>query len=269
MHIEPQSSHTGRLLSPDAPPHWTVGVLDGARHGFFGRQGGVSTGIYASLNAGTGSNDDADAVRENRRRIAAAFGAAQLVGVHQVHSPTAVFVDAPFPGDRPHADALVTTTRGVVISILVADCTPVLFADAEAGVVGAAHAGWKGALGGVLESTIALMLEHGAARDRIAAAIGPCIHQASYEVGPEFVARFTAADAAFARFFAQGQGDRHKFDLPAFCAARLTAAGVTRTETLPLDTYAHPDALFSHRRSVHDKAGDYGRNCAAIALPSG
>lgn len=264
MHIEPGSSPASRLLS-GAPPHWTAHALDGVRHGFFGRAGGVSTGIYASLNAGPGSNDDANAVAENRKRIAAAFGGA-LVGVHQVHSPTPVFVDAPFPGERPHADALVTKTPGLIVSVLAADCGPILMADMEAGVVAAAHAGWKGALGGVLGATVKLMEAHGARRERIAAAIGPCIHQASYEVGPEFLAAFLSEDASFERFFSSGQGDRRMFDLPGFCAYRLAAAGISQIETLPLDTYAHPEALFSHRRSVHEKTGDYGRNCAAIAL---
>jgi hypothetical protein len=268
MPVEPQPPAAGRLLSADAPPHWTAAALGGVRHAFFGRQGGVSTGIYASLNAGTGSNDDPSAAQENRRRIAAAFGASpnHLIGVHQVHSPTAVFVTEPWPSDRPHADALVTTKRGLVISVLTADCAPVLLADEEAGVIAAAHAGWKGAIGGVLESSIALMVEHGAARDRITAAIGPCIHQPSYEVGAEFAERFTEADPDYARFFASGRDGKFQFNLPAFCAARLVQAGVPDIETIPLDTYAEAEALFSHRRSVHEKAGDYGRNCAAIAL---
>lgn len=243
-------------------------MLGGVRHGFFGRRGGVSTGIYASLNAGTGSNDDAEASRENRTRIAAAFGASldHLVGVHQVHSPTAVFVSGPWTGDRPHADALVTTTPGLVISVLTADCAPVLMADAEAGVIAAAHAGWKGAIGGVLESALALMQQHGAALERIAAAIGPCIHQPSYEVGPEFEQRFHEAKVDYSRFFVPGREGRFLFDLPGFCADRLAAAGVRSIETLPLDTYAQDGDLFSHRRSVHRNEGDYGRNCAAIAL---
>jgi hypothetical protein len=265
MSVEPEPSTARGLLKPDAPPHWTASALSGAKHGFFGRQGGVSTGIYASLNAGTGSGDDPDATRENRRRIAAAF-AAELVGVHQVHSPTAVFVTAPWTGERPHADALVTTTPGLALSVLTADCAPVLLADLQAGVVAAAHAGWKGALAGVLEATLDLMQQQGAARARIAAAIGPCIHKASYEVGPEFAARFGAANAAFARFFAPGRNDRLQFDLPGFCADRLAQAGVGRVETLPLDTYSLAEAFFSYRRSVHEGAGDYGRNCAAIAL---
>jgi YfiH family protein len=268
MPVEPQPPAAGRLLKPDAPPHWRAAALDSVRHAFFGRQGGVSTGIYASLNAGTGSSDDAGAARENRRRIAAAFGAPleRLIGAHQVHSPTAVRVNAPWPGERPHADALVTATPGLVLSVLTADCAPVLMADAEAGVIAAAHAGWKGALAGVLENTVALMREHAAEPARIVAAIGPCIHQASYEVGPEFETRFADTSAAFARFFAPGRCGKLQFDLPGFCADRLAHAGVGRVEILPLDTYAMPGALFSHRRSVHEGAGDYGRNCAAIAL---
>lgn len=265
MSIEPRSPPARGLLNKDAPPHWKAGALADARHGFFGREGGVSTGIYTSLNAGSGSRDDPDAVRENRRRIAAAFAVepARLVGVHQVHSPEAVFVREPWSGERPEADALVTATPGLVLSVLTADCAPVLFADREAGIIGAAHAGWKGALSGVLEACVALMRKHGA-RD-ISAAIGPCIHQASYEVGPEFRARFVETDPAFARFFSAGAGDKHHFDLPGFCATRLAALGV-KAETLPLDTYAQSARLHSHRRSVHEKLGDYGRNCAAIAL---
>ncbi len=249
-----------------APPHWRANTLAGVRHGFFGREGGVSTGIYASLNAGTGSRDDPKAVAENRARIAASINIApsHLIGVHQVHSPEAVFVAMPWAGERPHADALVTTTPGLALSILTADCAPVLFADASAGVIGAAHAGWKGALSGVLEACVALMRKHGA-RD-IAAAIGPCIHQASYEVGPEFMERFVAADSGHGRFFKAGKGDRRLFDLPGFCAARLRATGVERVETLPLDTYALPARLHSHRRSVHEELGDYGRNCSAVML---
>ena len=249
-----------------APPYETARALAGVAHGFFGREGGVSQGIYATLNAGTGSGDDAASVQENRRRIAAAFGVApdHLCGVHQVHSPTAVFIDAPWQGERPRADALVTTAPGLAISILTADCTPILFADAEARVIGAAHAGWRGAINGVIESTVRMMQEHGARN--ISAAIGPCIHQASYEVGPEFRAEFLAADAAYARYFVPGAGDRSLFDLPGFCAARLVAAGLTHIETLPLDTYVHTAQLHSHRRSVHEKAGDYGRNCSVIML---
>jgi hypothetical protein len=266
MSVEPQPSPARGLLSADAPPADFSAALAGARHAFFGRQGGVSRGIYASLNAGTGSNDDPEAVKENRRRIAAAFGVdpAYLVGVHQVHSPNAVFIDAPWSGERPHADSLVTTTPGLVISILTADCAPVLFADARTGVIGAAHAGWKGAIGGVLEATIALMRQHGARN--IAAAIGPCIHQTSYEVGPEFVARFVEGDPANARFFAPGKADRRHFDLPGFCADRLKAIDVEQIDILPLDTCERVDRFHSNRRAVLQHLGDYGRNCAAITL---
>jgi len=255
-------------LTVDSPPRWQAAVLADAPHGFFGRAGGVSSGIYASLNAGPGSKDDPAAVAENRRRIAAAFGAhpTHLVGVHQVHSPDAVFIDAPWRGERPQADALVTTTPGLVISVLTADCAPVLLADAKAGVIAAAHAGWKGALNGVLDSTVALMRERGAAN--IAAAIGPCIHQASYEVGPEFEARFIEKNVGYARYFAAGKADRRLFDLPGFCADRLRALGVNEIEVLPHDTYALPDALHSHRYSTHQGWRDYGRNCAAVSLGS-
>jgi YfiH family protein len=263
MPVEPQPAAASGILNP-----WTAGALAGVKHGFFGREGGVSTGIYASLNAGTGSGDDAANVQENRRRIAAAFGVerGRLVGVHQVHSPTAVFIEKPWTGERPRADALVTTTPNLAISILTADCTPILFADAQAGVVGAAHAGWRGALGGVIENTIWLMTDYGARREHIAAAIGPCIHQASYEVGPEFEAEFLAADPDYTRYFVPGKNDRRLFDLPKFCADRLAAAGVTQVEPLPFDTYTQATQLHSHRRSVHEKAGDYGRNCSVIML---
>ncbi len=246
-----------------APPFLTAAALNDVRHGFFGREGGVSTGIYATLNAGTGSNDDPAAVAENRRRIAHTFARETLVGVHQVHSPDAVFVTAPWAGERPHADALVTTTPGLVLSVLTADCAPVLLADRKAGIVAAAHAGWKGAIGGVLEATVALMRAHGA-RD-IAAAIGPTIHQASYEVGAEFEAKFIAAEAANAAFFATGPSGKAHFDLPGFCAARLARLRIA-AETLPHDTYAAPDRWHSCRRAAHRGEPDYGRNCAAIAL---
>lgn len=266
MSVEPQPSSARGLLSADAPPADFSAALTGVRHAFFGRQGGVSRGIYASLNAGTGSNDDSEAVKENRRRIAVAFGVepTNLVGVHQVHSPDAVFIEAPWTGDRPHADALVATKPRLVLSVLTADCAPVLLADRNAGVIAAAHAGWKGAITGVLEAAVGLMREHGA-RD-ITAAIGPCIHQASYEVGPEFEARFVANDPANARFFAPGKNDRRHFDLPEFCASRLNAIGVSKIDILPLDTCALADRFHSNRRALHEKAGDYGRNCAAIAL---
>lgn len=237
------------------------------RHGFFGRQGGVSTGIYASLNAGPGSSDDPAHVAENRARIAAAVGVApeRLLSLHQVHSAIAVRVEAPWTGPRPQADALVTTTRGLALTALSADCAPVLFVDEAAGVIGAAHAGWKGAVGGVLEACVTEMVAAGAELTRIVAAIGPCIHQPSYEVGPEFRAAVLAADGDGARFFIAGAGDRLQFDLPGYCLSRLARAGV-RAEATPHDTCAAADTLFSHRRTVRSGGGDYGRNCAAIAL---
>ena len=253
-------------MSAALTPAFIAANLGAARHGFFGRQGGVSTGIYATLNAGTGSHDDAEAVRANRARIADAMrvAATHLIGVHQVHSPTAVFIDAPWSGERPQADALVTRTPGLAISVLTADCTPVLMIDAEAGVIAAAHAGWKGAIGGVLENTVALMRTHGA--NKIIAAIGPCIHQRSYEVGPEFRDRFISESADYDRFFVAGSDAKFQFDLPAFCAARLADSGISDIEIAPLDTYSEEPLLFSHRRSVHQREEGYGRNCAAIAL---
>ncbi|MES1203979.1 MAG: peptidoglycan editing factor PgeF, partial [Pseudomonadota bacterium] len=225
-------------------------MLPGIRHGFFGRRGGVSTGIYASLNAGAGSRDDPAAIAENRARIAGAMGVApdQLLSLYQIHSARALRVDAVWD-QRPEADAQVTTAPGIALTALAADCAPVLFADAEARVIGAAHAGWKGALGGVLEAAVAEMLRAGARADRIVAAIGPCIHAASYEVGPEFRDKFTAADAANAPFFAPGAGDRLHFDLPGFCAARLQRLGLAAVEVVPVDTCALAEEFFSNRRA--------------------
>lgn len=264
MPVEPQPPAAGRFLSP---PAQICAALSAVKHGFFGRDGGVSTGIYASLNAGTGSKDDPDSVRENRRRIASHFGAApeMLVGVHQVHSPDAVFIDAPWPGERPRADALVTTTPGLVLSVLTADCGPVLLSDAEAGVIAATHAGWRGAFGGVLEATVRLMLEHGARRERIHAAIGPCIQQRNYEVGEDFRQNFLARDASYARFFSDAFGAKPYFDLPAFCGHRLAELGIGAAEHIDIDSFSN-ECWFSHRRSVREGAPDYGRNCAAISL---
>ena len=238
------------------------------RHGFFGRAGGVSTGIYAGLNAGPDSSDDPAHVAENRARIAGAMGVAtdRLLSLHQVHSAIAVRVDGPWTGPRPQADALVTTARGVALTALSADCAPVLFVDAQASVIGAAHAGWKGAVSGVLEACIATMVEAGAKPARIVAAIGPCIHQPSYEVGPEFRDAVLTTDADGQRFFIAGAGDRLQFDLPGYCLARLQRAGVADAEATPHDTRPAADTLFSHRRTVHLGGGDYGRNCGAIAL---
>lgn len=266
MSVLPQSSPARRLLKPDAPPAWCADGLAGVRHGFFGREGGVSTGIYASLNAGPGSKDAAKAVAENRRRIASAFGADDLISLHQVHSPRAILVDRPFDGPRPEADALVTKTPGLVITILTADCAPILFFEPDTGIVAGAHAGWKGALYGVIEATVALMQREGADRGRIRAAIGPCIHQQSYEVGPEFRDVFLSENETFDRFFAPTQEAKFHFDLPCFVALRLGQAGITQIEIINMDTYTATEACFSHRRSVHLNHGDYGRNCAAIAL---
>ncbi len=250
-----------------APPFLEADALAGARHAFFGRQGGVSTGLYASLNAGPGSNDQPAHVAENRARIAAAMGVARdrFVSMHQVHSADVRVIDAPWPGPWPPLDGIVTTARGLALGVLSADCAPVLFADVKAGVIGAAHAGWKGALAGVLEATLAAMRGAGA-RD-IVCAIGPTIQQASYEVGPEFEARFVADDSHAARFFRAGDGDRRLFDLPGYCAARLERAGAAQVRSLGADTCADEARFFSNRRAVKRGEGDYGRNCAAIVLP--
>lgn len=243
-------------------------ALEGVSHGFLGRRGGVSTGVHAGLNVGTGSTDDPAIIAENRRLAAeAVLPGARLATVYQVHSADAVAVIEPFEERlRPHADALVTATPGLAIGILTADCAPVLFADREAGVVGAAHAGWKGALGGVTDSTIALMESLGARRDRIAAAIGPCIARASYEVDDGFLRRFAEADPANERFFAGGRAGHHQFDLEAYVAHRLAAAGLSRIEALGEDTYAQPDRFYSFRRATHRAEPDYGRQISIIGI---
>ncbi|MCR5877359.1 peptidoglycan editing factor PgeF [Phenylobacterium sp. J367] len=241
--------------------------LPGVRHAFFTRQGGVSAGLYASLNVGVGSKDDPDAVAENRRRAAAHFGAEQIVTAYQVHSPTALVADGPWPAGPPQADAVVSATAGVVCGALAADCAPVLLADPEARVVAAAHAGWKGALTGVAESAVARMEELGARRDRIRAAIGPCIGPASYEVGVEFLERFVHFDRAYGRYFtAAASDDKRMFDLPAFVLGRLEAAGVRGPEWVGRDTCAEPDWFFSNRRAFKAAEPDYGRLLSAIVL---
>jgi hypothetical protein len=249
------------------PPFATSPLLNAPRiaHGFFGRRGGVSTGIYGSLNAGARGGDTPANVDENRRRIAAALGTHTLVSVYQVHSPDAVIVTAPF-ATRPEADAMVTKTRGLGLCVLSADCTPVLFADAEAGVIGAAHAGWKGALGGVLEATIGKMESLGARRERIAAAIGPVIRQASYEVGPEFRDTFLARVPAAEGLFIPGTGDRLHFDLPGFCAHQLRQASIGEVGDLEHDTCADEARYFSNRRRHLRGETDYGRNASVILL---
>ena len=237
-------------------------------HGFLGRRGGVSIGICEGLNVGTGSNDDREAIAENRRRaIAAVMAGAALATVHQVHSGEAIFVEAPWPHDeRPKADAMVTDRPGILLGILTADCVPILFADEAAGVIGAAHAGWRGAIAGVTDATLELMERHGAARDRVAAAIGPAIAQSSYEVDDSLRQRFFDEDEANARFFIDGPRGKPHFDLPAYVAHRLLLAGVGTIERLALDTSAQPDRFFSYRRSTHEGQADYGRLISAIAL---
>lgn len=241
----------------------------GIAHGFFGRTGGISTGLFATLNCGPGSGDDRACVIENRRRVAEALApGATLINVHQVHSPKAVTVSSPWEiGAGPEADAMATNMPGIALGILTADCAPVLFSDSEAAVIGAAHAGWKGALGGVLESVLAAMEALGAQRRRIRAAIGPCISQPNYEVGAEFRARFAEADPDNARFFIASDRPEHfRFDLEGYAAARLAAAGLDDVARLSTCTYAQPAGFFSYRRTTHSREPDYGRQISAIAL---
>lgn len=244
-------------------------ALDGVPHGFLGRVGGVSTGVVAGLNVGTGSQDDPAAIAENRARaVAAVVPGARLVTVYQVHSADAMTVISAFDETlRPKADALVTNQPGLLLGILTADCAPVLFADREAGVVAAAHAGWKGAVGGVTDSTIAAMEALGARRERIAAAIGPCIARASYEVDSGFFQRFCAQDPANERFFADGRPEHFQFDLEAYVVHRLALAGLRTIEALGLDTYANEPRFFSFRRATHRSEPDYGRQISLIGLP--
>jgi hypothetical protein len=243
-------------------------ALDGRTHGFFGRAGGVSEGLYASLNCGPGSGDARADVIENRRRARDALGAEALVTLGQVHSPDVVTVSAAWDiGAQPSGDAMVTKVPGIALGILTADCAPVLFADEAAGVIGAAHAGWKGAVGGVIANTVAAMETLGARRAHIAAAIGPCIGQANYEVGPEFHDRFVEENSAFARFFVPAERPSHlRFDLAGFVVDRLAVAGVDRIETLGACTYARPADFFSFRRATHRGESDYGREISAIVL---
>ena len=246
----------------------TSPLLGGTRHGFLGRHGGISTGLVAGLNVGLGSGDDPHAIAENRRRAAAAVApGAALVTVFQVHSPDVVIATAAWPGAaRPPADAVVTATPGLVLGILTADCAPVLLADAEAGVIAAAHAGWKGAIGGVNEATVIAMESLGARRERIAAVVGPCIAQASYEVDDGFRARFVEVDTENDRFFIAGRPGHAQFDLPGYVAHRLTRFGVGRVEALSLDTLDLADRFYSFRRATLQQEPDYGRQISLIAL---
>ena len=245
---------TSRLLAP-------------FRHAFFTRRGGASSGIFSGLNCGTGSSDQSEIVEINRARVAMAMGVegTNLITVHQVHSATAVPVTSP-PAERPKADAIVSATPGLGLAILTADCQPVLFADAEAGVIGAAHAGWRGALDGVLEATIEGMEELGADRGNIRAVIGPTISQRAYEVGPEFLDQFLVEDPDNARFFAGGEGDRVHFDLPSYGLHRLREAGVAEAEWTRHCTYSDPGRFYSYRRTTHAGEADYGRLISVIRL---
>jgi YfiH family protein len=242
-----------------------------APHGFFTRRGGVSSGPFASLNCGLSSPDDRDSVLRNRARVADRLGVGPeaLLGLKQVHGDRVVAVTDPWPiGAGEAADAMVTDRPGLALGIVTADCAPVLFADAAAGVIGAAHAGWRGAVGGVIESTLAAMQRLGARIDHIAAAIGPCIGQASYEVGPDLRAEVLARRAEDTRFFSPGtQPDRWQFDLASYCAARLQQAGVTQVTVTGYDTLADPDRFFSHRRRTLAKSGPIGHQISAIRLP--
>jgi polyphenol oxidase len=240
-------------------------------HGFFGRQGGVSEGLYASLNCGPGSNDVRANVVENRRRVferLAGGAAGKLVTLYQIHSPQAVIVETPWEiGAQPQADAMATNVPGIALGILTADCAPVLLVDNDAKVIGAAHAGWKGAAAGVIAAVVSAMEKLGARRARIRAAIGPAIAQANYEVGPEFRVRFMEMDSAHAQFFAPGARAEHwQFDLEGFVAGQLAASGVGDVEPLSTCTYAREDAFFSFRRTTHRGEADYGRDISAIML---
>jgi len=241
--------------------------LPGVRHAFFTRKGGVSEGIYAGLNVGLGSRDDPAAVQENRRRAAAHFGRQHILTAYQVHSAEAAIAEGPWPDEPPQVDAVVSATAGVVCGALAADCAPVLLADAEGRVVAAAHAGWKGALTGVVEAAIARMETLGARRERLRAAVGPCIGPQSYEVGLEFLERFAAVDPAYERFFGPAAAaDKRMFDLPAFVLARLRAAGVQACAWIGRDTCAEPEWFFSNRRAFKTGEPDYGRLLSAIVV---
>lgn len=250
-----------------ALPVLTSRLLDlpGIRHAFFTRQGGVSEGLYESLNVGAGSNDDPIHVAENRRRATAHLGGT-LVTAYQVHSATAFAVQGPWGSGPPEGDAVVTDTPGVTCGVLAADCAPILLADPEARVVGAAHAGWKGALDGIAEAAVERMEVLGAQRGRIVAAIGPCIGPGSYEVGPEFYDRFVADSAEAARFFNDGEADRKMFDLPGYVLDRLQRAGVSACEWIGHDTCAEAELFFSNRRAFQRGDADYGRLLSGIVL---
>jgi polyphenol oxidase len=246
----------------------TSDLLAGIRHGFFSRRGGASSGIYAGLNCGPGSSDQREAVTLNRARVAAALDVApeRLLSLHQVHSTDVVVAGPEGWTERPRADAAVTATPGIALGILTADCAPVLFHDPEARVIGAAHAGWRGGLDGVLEETVAAMVKLGARRGAIRAAVGPTISQRAYEVGPEFLDRFLDEEAGYDRFFIPGAGDRLRFDLPGFVLARLRETGVGEAAWVGACTHSDPGRFFSYRRSAQAGEPDYGRLISAIRL---
>ena len=246
----------------------TADALSPVRHGFFTRRGGASSGVFAGLNCGAGSSDQSEIVAINRARVAHAMAVPEphLVTVHQVHSATAVPVTAPFDDARPRADAMATATPGLALAVLTADCQPVLLADPQAGVIAAAHAGWRGALDGVLEATLDAMEALGANRAATNAVIGPTISQSAYEVGPEFMDDFMADDPDNSRFFAQGQGDRLLFDLPGFGLHRLREAGIGHAEWTRHCTYSDAERFYSYRRATHHGQADYGRLISAIRL---
>lgn len=266
-----------KLNDTGALPFWQaqkLGAAHGAHavHGFFGRRGGVSTGLYASLNCGPGSGDDQAAIHENRARVSEALGGGEILSLYQVHGAGCLTLDALFDpaGERPKADALVTDRPGLALSILTADCAPILFyGETAAGksVIGAAHAGWRGALGGVIESTLHAMAHKGAAAERVTAVIGPCIARRSYEVSPAFYEEFLQKDEAADAFFGAAAREGHfLFDLPGYCALRLGRAGVRSIAMADLDTYAAADDFFSYRRTTHRQEADYGRQISAIVI---
>lgn len=248
----------------------TTDTLAPLRHGFFTRRGGASSGIFSGLNCGAGSSDQSATVRMNRARVAEAMSVAPeaLVTIHQTHSPDVVILDEIPASDGPRleGDAMVTRITGLALGILTADCQPVLFADREAGIIGAAHAGWRGALDGVLENTLEAMESLGAARGRIRAVIGPCISQRAYEVGQEFLETFLDADPSHARFFINGVDGKYQFDLVGFGLARLRKAGVAEASWIGQCTYEDPERFYSYRRSVHEAQADYGRLISVIRL---
>jgi len=243
-------------------------LLSHVKHGFFTRKGGASSGVFEGLNCGAGSSDQSEMVAINRARVtkAMALDPGSLITVHQTHSAAVFCPETPHDGPPPQADGLATKTPGLGLAILTADCQPVLFADRQSGVIGAAHAGWKGTLAGILEATIDAMCTLGAARETISAAIGPSISQRAYEVGPEFFDRFMEDDPENARFFANGEGDRMLFDLPGFGLTRLRASGIGDVEWTRHCTYSDPARFFSYRRSTHERAADYGRLISVIRL---